>query len=208
MKPATKFVQHNAGVLANQPVWLFSSGPLGTKEKDDQGRDLHEFLEPKKIAEFRATVKPKDHRVFYGAMDASKLGFTHRLICKLPVNRDNALFPLGDFRNWVEVDAWAGGIAQVLIAKYTSVAGIETKCSPGADPCSSFSRKKWSKGGDAANLGIRPALSEKSKQIEYQQDQQNGAKADAAAAGVSPAAIAVVATAAAEYQHQNNNKDD
>jgi len=117
MKPATQFVQRHTGALAGRPVWLFSSGPLETKEKDDQGRDLREFLEPKEIAEFRATVKPRDHRVFYGAMDSSKLCFTHRLISKLPANRDNALFPLGDFRNWVEIEAWAGSIAQALTTK-------------------------------------------------------------------------------------------
>jgi len=117
MKAATKFVQGNAGALASRPVWLFSSGPLGTKEKDGQGRNLCEFLEPKEIAEFRTTFKPRDHRVFFGAMDSSKLGFLHRLIYKMPANRDNAMFPQGDFRNWVEIEAWAGSIAQSLTAK-------------------------------------------------------------------------------------------
>ena len=40
MKPAAKFVRSNAESLASRPVWLFSSGPLGTKDKDDKGRDL------------------------------------------------------------------------------------------------------------------------------------------------------------------------
>jgi len=114
MKPAVKFVRRNADSLAGRPVWLFSVGPLGTKDKDDQGRDVRAVLEPKEIAEFRQTVKPRDHRVFFGAMDASKLGFLHRLIHKLPANRDNALFPQGDFRNWAEIEAWAGGIAEAL----------------------------------------------------------------------------------------------
>jgi len=116
MKPAVKFVRRNADSLAGRPVWLFSSGPLGTKDKDDQGRDVRAVLEPKEIAEFRETVKPRDHRVFFGAMDASKLGFLHRLIYKLPANRDNALFPQGDFRNWTDIEAWAGGIAEALKA--------------------------------------------------------------------------------------------
>jgi menaquinone-dependent protoporphyrinogen oxidase len=117
MKPAAKFVRSNAESLASRPVWLFSSGPLGTKDKDDKGRDLCAVLEPKEIAEFRETVKPRDHRVFFGAMDPSKLGFTHRLIYKLPANRDNALFPQGDFRNWADIEAWAGGIAETLKAR-------------------------------------------------------------------------------------------
>jgi len=114
MKPATKFVRRNSQALASRPLWLFSSGPLGTKAKDDKGRDFCEFLEPKEIAEFKRTVKPREHRVFFGAMDGSKLGFWHRLIYKLPANRDGALFPNGDFRNWAAIDAWASSIAQML----------------------------------------------------------------------------------------------
>ena len=117
MKPAASFVRRNAQALSNRPVWLFSSGPLGDKQQDAQGRDLRTVLEPKEIAEFRETVKPRDHRVFFGAMDAKKLGFWHRLIYKMPANRDNAIFPLGDFRDWADIDAWAIGIATALKAK-------------------------------------------------------------------------------------------
>ena len=39
MKPATEFVRRNRDALAHRPVWLFSSGPLGTEAKDAQGRD-------------------------------------------------------------------------------------------------------------------------------------------------------------------------
>ena len=116
MKPASSFVRRNSRALADRPVWLFSSGPLGTKDKDAQGRDLREFLEPKEIAKFRETLKPRDHRVFFGAMDSAKLGFLHRLVYKLPANRDNALFPQGDFRNWTEIDSWAATIAHSLKA--------------------------------------------------------------------------------------------
>jgi menaquinone-dependent protoporphyrinogen oxidase len=98
-------------------LWLFSSGPLGTKETDDQGRDLREFLEPKEIAEFRTIVHPRDHHVFFGAMDSTRLNFTHRLLYKMPANRDNAIFPQGDFRNWPEIDAWASAIAEALTAQ-------------------------------------------------------------------------------------------
>lgn len=114
MKQAIKFVQRNADSLARRPVWLFSSGPLGNEDKNDQGVDLREFLVPKEIARFRESVKPRDHRVFFGAMDPGKLALTHRLIYKLPANRDNAIFPQGDFRNWAEIDAWADSIADAL----------------------------------------------------------------------------------------------
>jgi menaquinone-dependent protoporphyrinogen oxidase len=114
MKPATEFVRRNCDALTRRPVWLFSSGPLGTETKDAQGRDVLAVTEPKEIAEFRKIIRPKGHRVFFGALDPSKLGFTHRLLLKLPANRDNALFPVGDFRDWNEVEGWANSIAKTL----------------------------------------------------------------------------------------------
>ncbi|MFZ0770374.1 MAG: flavodoxin domain-containing protein [Candidatus Sulfotelmatobacter sp.] len=116
MKKATNFLRRNRAVLAERPVWLFSSGPLGTESKDAQGRDLLTVTEPKEIAEFREAIHPRDHRVFFGALDRNKLGFTHRLLLKLPVNRDNAIFPLGDFRDWNDIAAWASNIALALKA--------------------------------------------------------------------------------------------
>jgi menaquinone-dependent protoporphyrinogen oxidase len=116
MKSATDFVRRNRNALAAQPVWLFSSGPLGTEAKDAQGRDKRTLTEPKEIAEFKETIRPRDHRVFFGVLDPQKLGFTHRLMLKLPVNRDNAIFPVGDFRDWKDVEAWASSIARTLKA--------------------------------------------------------------------------------------------
>jgi menaquinone-dependent protoporphyrinogen oxidase len=116
MKSAAAFVRRNRDTLTSRPVWLFSSGPLGTEAKDTQGRDVRAVTEPKEIAEFRETIRPKDHRVFFGALDPSKLGFAHRLLMKLPANRENALFPVGDFRDWNDVEAWANRIAQALKA--------------------------------------------------------------------------------------------
>jgi menaquinone-dependent protoporphyrinogen oxidase len=37
-KEATEFVRRNTKVLAARPVWLFSSGPLGTEPADAKGR--------------------------------------------------------------------------------------------------------------------------------------------------------------------------
>ncbi len=109
MKEAAEFVRRNRTVLAERPVWLFSSGPLrlepGTSPDDPE-------LEPKEIGEFRETIHPRGHRVFSGALDPDRLGLQHRLIRKLPAGR--ALLPEGDLRNWDEIEAWAGGIARAL----------------------------------------------------------------------------------------------
>ena len=40
MKEATRFVRHNAGMLSTRPVWLFSSGPVGTETVDKNGNDV------------------------------------------------------------------------------------------------------------------------------------------------------------------------
>jgi menaquinone-dependent protoporphyrinogen oxidase len=114
MKPATEFVRRNRDTLTGRPVWLFSSGPLGTEAKDAEGRDVRAATEPKEIAEFRETIRPRDHRVFFGALIPRKLRFSHRLLLKLPANRDNALFPVGDFRDWNDIEAWANSIAEAL----------------------------------------------------------------------------------------------
>jgi len=114
MKPATEFVRRNCDALSCRPVWLFSSGPLGTETKDAQGRDVLAVTESQEIAEFRETIRPKEHRVFFGALDPSKLGLAHRLLLKIPANRDNALFPVGDFRDWNDIETWARKIAQAL----------------------------------------------------------------------------------------------
>ena len=114
IRKAVEFVRRNRAALAERPVWLFSSGPLGTKATDSQGRDLCSVTVPKEIAEFREAIHPRDHRVFFGALERDKLGLIHGLMLKLPVNKDNAVFPLGDFRNWSDIETWAGSIAEEL----------------------------------------------------------------------------------------------
>jgi menaquinone-dependent protoporphyrinogen oxidase len=117
-KEATEFVRRNRAVLADRPVWLFSSGSLGTKGTDAKGRDLREAAEPKEITEFREAIRPRDHRVFFGALDPAKLTFAERTIRKLPAAR--AMLPEGDFRDWAEIEAWAEGIAQELSELHAS----------------------------------------------------------------------------------------
>lgn len=112
LKEATEFVSRNRFVLANRPVWLFSSGPLGTETKDAQGRDLRDISGPQEIAELREMIKPRDHRVFFGALHSSKLALGHRMMHKLPAARE--ALPEGDFRDWNEIEAWAINIAREL----------------------------------------------------------------------------------------------
>jgi menaquinone-dependent protoporphyrinogen oxidase len=113
LKEAAEFVWRNRAVLTNRPVWLFSSGPLGSDVSANDPK-----LEPKEIAEFREAINPRDHKVFSGAFDGKKLGFKDRMVATMPAAR--AMFPQGDFRNWKDIEVWASSIARDLKAPQTS----------------------------------------------------------------------------------------
>ena len=116
LKEATRFVQRNRAILASRPVWLFSSGPIGTDVVDPKGRDVVEASVPREFGEF-ATIHPRDRRVFFGAYDpdAKPIGLVERLgapFMRMSAIRDS--MPSGDFRDWPAIDAWAEGIARDL----------------------------------------------------------------------------------------------
>ncbi len=113
-KDATRFVRANLAVLADKPVWLFSSGPLGFDRADAQGRDKLAESEPKQFDEFREALRPRGRQVFFGALDPSVLGRRDQLVRRIPSGRE--LLPEGDFRDWAAIDAWTAGIADELRA--------------------------------------------------------------------------------------------
>ena len=111
---ATKFVRRNRAALAAKPVWLFSSGPLGTEPTNAEGRDQKEAAVPKEIAEFQEALHPRGHVVFFGAYqrDRKTIGLAERFMALMPAARD--ALPEGDFRDWSEIEAWAAEIARGL----------------------------------------------------------------------------------------------
>lgn len=113
-RPATRFVRRHQEELARRPVWLFSSGPLGTDLVDQDGNDVLESARPKEFDELHQLVEPEDEAVFFGAYDpdAPAIGLGERVVRLLPAARDT--LPAGDFRDWQRIDAWADGIAARL----------------------------------------------------------------------------------------------
>jgi menaquinone-dependent protoporphyrinogen oxidase len=114
---ATRFVRRNISVLASRPVWLFSSGPLGTETVDAKGRDFKD-AEPHEFVEFADAIEPVDERVFFGAYDpdAEPVGLMERIgarFTRIPAIR--SALPAGDFRDWPQIDVWADGIARRLL---------------------------------------------------------------------------------------------
>jgi menaquinone-dependent protoporphyrinogen oxidase len=121
-KEALQFARQNRDLLAERPVWLFSSGPLGTESMDARGQDPRQTAEPAEIAALNEAIRPRDHHVFFGALDPSKLGFRERVIRAMPAG--HRLLPEGDFRDWQEIEAWAAGIAVALVGEPASAAEV------------------------------------------------------------------------------------
>ena len=112
LKAATEFTRAYQALLADRPVWLFSSGPLGTEATDAQGHDPREKALPKELGELKEATGARGHRVFFGALVPDDLTFPEPTVRRLAAGR--ALLPEGDFRDWEDIDAWAGAIAREL----------------------------------------------------------------------------------------------
>lgn len=93
-------------------MWLFSTGPLGIDATDAKGVDLRMTAEPREIPGFRTAIHPRDHHVFFGALDPGRLTFAEKTLRKLPAAR--AMMPEGDFRDWTDIEDWARSIAEEL----------------------------------------------------------------------------------------------
>jgi len=109
MKEASEFVRRNSAALADKPVWLFSSGPIG--QTTDEEKALEASV-PKDIAELEPLVHPRGHRVFFGAFDHTRLDLGHKLVFAMPAMK--RLMVDGDYRDWNAIDAWADEISNAL----------------------------------------------------------------------------------------------
>ena len=104
-KEAVQFVEAHEDALTQRPLWVFSSGPTGEGDPVElvQGWKLPGNLQP--VIE---RIQPRDIAVFHGAVDMSKLN---------PLERwglGRIKTPIGDFRDWDAIGAWAEAIAQAL----------------------------------------------------------------------------------------------
>jgi len=105
LKGAADFLKKHEKALAHMPVWFFSGGPTGIGDPVElmKGLRFPETLEP--VAE---RIKPRDIAFFHGVIDMDKLKFAE----KMTVRALKA--PVGDFRDWESIHAWADRIARVL----------------------------------------------------------------------------------------------
>jgi len=101
-EPARDWVSAHAAALRERPVWLFSSGPIGSPPFPPD--------EPHDVLPLSQLVGARGHQVFAGRLDKDLLSFGERAM----VTAMRA--PLGDFRDWDAVRAWAGEVAGRLRA--------------------------------------------------------------------------------------------
>lgn len=103
MDPAKRFVDRHAAALADRPVWLFSSGPMGDPPKPEG--------DPADATAMIGRTLPRGHRVFAGRLVKRELGFAEKAIVAA------VRAPEGDFRPWAEIEAWAAQIARELASQ-------------------------------------------------------------------------------------------
>ena len=100
LEAGVEYAAHFAAALRLRPVWLFSSGPIGAPPYPPD--------EPHDVASLVAITGAREHRVFPGRLDVDRLGFGERAM----VTAMRA--PVGDFRDWDAVTAWADDIAAAI----------------------------------------------------------------------------------------------
>lgn len=105
LAPARDLVAQHFPDGDGRPVWLFSSGPVGSPDPQPKG-------DPVDVAALIEATRPRGHRIFAGRIDRDRLGFAERAIVRA------LRAPEGDFRDWDAIDAFANEIAVALTARH------------------------------------------------------------------------------------------
>jgi menaquinone-dependent protoporphyrinogen oxidase len=98
---AQTFVEQHSEPLSSRPNWLFSSGPIGDPPRPKESTAVD-------VSEVVSNAQAKEHHLFAGKLDKSKLGFGERAVM-LAFRAVE-----GDYRDWNEIEEWASSIVQEL----------------------------------------------------------------------------------------------
>jgi menaquinone-dependent protoporphyrinogen oxidase len=104
-KEAAKFLESNEKTLKDRPVWLFSSGPAG---EGDPVELMKGWRFPSGLQPIADGIQPRDIAVFHGCVNMEKLNFLEKWML------NNVKSPVGDFRDWEAITAWATSIGEAL----------------------------------------------------------------------------------------------
>lgn len=99
-KDARRFVRRNRVLLAERPVWFFSSGPLDASASE---RDIPPV---RGVQKAMTRLDVRDHITFGGRLEDGAKGWVAGMILRSGKG--------GDFRDFAAIQAWAGGIADAL----------------------------------------------------------------------------------------------
>lgn len=97
LKDAQRFLDRHEEALRRMPLWLFSSGPTGD---DPMDRAVSVKTQQRLDA-----LGARDHHLFRAALDPKRLNVLERTAIKA------AKSPIGDFRDWSDIERWADSIA-------------------------------------------------------------------------------------------------
>ncbi len=100
LEGARRFAERHHAELRTQPLWLFSSGPIG--------QPLAPTEESVDVSRLARELGAQAHRTFAGRIDPAALGWVERTITRMVKSPD------GDFRDWEAVRSWADEIAAAL----------------------------------------------------------------------------------------------
>jgi menaquinone-dependent protoporphyrinogen oxidase len=118
---ATRYVERHRVAIERRPTWLFSSGPVGTDRLDKKGNDV--LAPPDFLRRLADKFSARGIRVFFGRWDPADppASLAERLFQKLSISKD--VLPVGDFRDWSAIDAWAKEIARALAGEAVVASG-------------------------------------------------------------------------------------
>jgi menaquinone-dependent protoporphyrinogen oxidase len=105
-RDALRILRAHRDWLGEHPVWLFSSGPVGVDDDEDEA-ETERWTKPKKVRKLAAEIGARDHVVFGGSIDDDRGFIRKRMARNMPEEAR-------DRRDWEEIAAWAHRIASEL----------------------------------------------------------------------------------------------
>ncbi|MFI1921091.1 MULTISPECIES: flavodoxin domain-containing protein [unclassified Streptomyces] len=99
-KDARRFVRRHRRLLAERPVWFFSSGPLDASASE---RDIPPV---RGVRQAMTRVSVREHVTFGGCLEEGAKGRVAGMILRSGKG--------GDFRNFDAIETWAAGVAREL----------------------------------------------------------------------------------------------
>ena len=106
-REAVRLLRRHRRELADRRLWLFSSGPVGEQDDEDEEK-AERRARPKLVEDFVLEVGAREHVMFGGCVSPDEGGLIRKRIAKKTPPE------LRDRRDWDEIGGWAERIAAEL----------------------------------------------------------------------------------------------